>query len=160
MVNRIGRGKRAKIRVDAFAAQELDGVVQTVSPLPDANTFFGSDIKVYTTQVAIENGPSGLRPGMSAMVQILVEQKPDVLSVPATAILEFKGKDYAYVRKPDNAGFERREISLGISDDKVVEVTKGLKEGDLVVLSPTGIVLATMRPGDIQQGIPAGGASG
>ena len=63
-------------------AQELDGIVQTVAPLPDPNTFFGSDIKVYTTQVAIENGPPGLRPGMSAMVQILVEQKPDVLSVP------------------------------------------------------------------------------
>ncbi len=136
MVNRIGKGKRAKIRVDAFAAQELDGTVQSVSPLPDANTFFGSDIKVYTTQVTIENGPSGLRPGMSAMVQILVEQKPDVLSIPATAILEFKGKDYIYVKKPEN-GFERREVTLGISDDKVVEIKKGLNEGEQVVLSPT-----------------------
>lgn len=136
MVNRITRGKPAKIRVDAFASEELNGTVQTVSPLPDANTFFGSDIKVYTTQVAIEKGPPGLRPGMSAMVQILVEQKPDVLSVPATSILEFNGKDYIYVRKPDG-GFERREVALGISDDKVVEVKKGLSEGEQVVLSPT-----------------------
>ncbi|HEY2156154.1 MAG TPA: efflux RND transporter periplasmic adaptor subunit [Isosphaeraceae bacterium] len=136
MVDRVGKGKPSKIRVDAFAGQELNGVVQSVNPLPDPNTFFGSDIKVYTTLVAIENGPPGLRPGMSAMVQILVEQKPDVLSVPVTAIMELRGKDYLYVRKPEN-GFERREVALGISDDKVVEVKKGLSEGEQVVLSPT-----------------------
>ncbi len=136
MVDRVGRGKPSKIRVDAFAATELIGQVESVNPLPDANTFFGSDIKVYTTMVRIDNPLPGLRPGMSAMVQILVEQKPDVLSVPATSILEFKGKDYVYVRKAE-AGFERREVTLGISDDKVVEVKKGLDEGDRVVLSPT-----------------------
>ncbi len=136
MVDRVGKGKPSKIRVDAFAGVELNGVVQSVNPLPDPNTFFGSDIKVYTTLVAIENGPPGLRPGMSAMVQILVEQKPDVLSVPVTAVMELRGKDYLYVRKPEN-GFERREVSLGISDDKVVEVKKGLNEGEQVVLSPT-----------------------
>jgi RND family efflux transporter MFP subunit len=136
MVDRVGKGKPSKIRVDAFAGQELNGVVQSVNPLPDPNTFFGSDIKVYTTLVAIENGPQGLRPGMSAMVQILVEQKPDVLSVPVTAIMELRGKDYLYVRKPED-GFERREVTLGISDDKVVEVKKGLNEGEQVVLSPT-----------------------
>jgi RND family efflux transporter MFP subunit len=136
MVDRVARGKPAKIRVDAFPGQELTGMVGSVNPLPDPNTFFGSDIKVYTTQVGIENGPPGLRPGMSAMVQILVEQKPDVLSVPVTAILELKGKDFVYVRKPDN-GFERREVALGISDDKVIEVKTGLKEGEQVVLSPT-----------------------
>ena len=54
--------------------RSCNGLVQSVSPLPDANTFFGSDIKVYTTQVAIENGPSGLRPGMSAKVEILVSR--------------------------------------------------------------------------------------
>jgi HlyD family secretion protein len=136
MVDRVGKGKPSKIRVDAFSAQELSGTVQSVNPLPDPNTFFGSDIKVYTTLVGIENGPPGLRPGMSAMVQILVEQKPDVLSVPVTAILELRGKDYVYVRKPED-GFERREVALGISDDKVVEVKKGLIEGEQVVLSPT-----------------------
>lgn len=136
MVDRVTRGKPAKIRVDAFPGQELNGNVQSINPLPDANTFFGSDIKVYTTMVKIEDGPPGLRPGMSAMVQILVEQKPDVLSVPATSILEFKGKDYVYVARAEG-GFDRREVTLGISDDKVVEVKTGLKEGDRVVLSPT-----------------------
>jgi HlyD family secretion protein len=135
MVDRVTKGKPAKIRVDAFPGSELDGVVNQVNPLPDPNTFFGSDIKVYTTLVAISNGPTGLRPGMSSMVQILVEQKPDVLSVPVTAILELRGKAFVYVRKAEG-GFARREVELGISDDKVIEIKKGLVEGEQVVLSP------------------------
>src|SRR5258708_37932551 len=54
MVDKIGKGLRAKIRVDAFAAQELTGQVQSIAPLADQNAMFGSDIKVYTTLAAIE----------------------------------------------------------------------------------------------------------
>src|SRR6202020_487976 len=76
------RNMKAKIRVDAFAAEMLDGTVTDVAPLPDSTNFFSSDIKVYTTKVKIDQPLPGLKPGMTAQVEILVDRKTDVLTVP------------------------------------------------------------------------------
>ena len=136
MVDRIRPGLRSRVRVDAFAGEQLNGRVQTVAPLPDPNSFFSSDIKVYTTQVAIENGPSGLRPGMTAQVEILIEELPDVLAIPVQAILAFKAKEFVFVKNA-TGGFDRKEIETGTSNDKLVEIKKGLAKGDLLAMSPT-----------------------
>ena len=45
-----------------------------VAPLPDPSNFFSSDIKVYTTKVRIDQPLPGLRPGMTAQVEILVDR--------------------------------------------------------------------------------------
>ena len=85
MIDRIRPGMLARIKVDAFAEETLPGVVDDIAPLPDPSSFFSSDVKVYTTHVAIERGLSGLRPGMTAQVEILVIDVPNVLSVPVQA---------------------------------------------------------------------------
>jgi RND family efflux transporter MFP subunit len=144
MVDRIRPNLPARIRVDAFARKEdgseeiLEGVVESINPLPDTNSMFSSDIKVYTTRVTIKNGLKGLRPGMSAQVEILVTELDNVLCVPVQAILEYGGKDHVAVKTP--SGYERQVVSLGISNDKLVEVTKGLKTGDLVALNPVSLM--------------------
>ena len=137
MVDKVKVGMKARIRVEAFPDQ-LTGTVESVQPLPDPSSFFSSDIKVYTTQVAIDNPLTSLRPGMSAEVEILVTQLDDVLAIPVMAILQFEGKDHVYVSKPD--GWDRREIKLGISNDKLIEVKDGLLPGDEVALSPLALM--------------------
>ena len=141
MVERVTRGLRARIRVDAFAGDALNGTVQNIAPMADQSTFFGSDIKVYTTLVAIENGPTGLRPGMSAMVEILVSQIPDVLAVPVQSVIETKGKNYLYVKNLLGT-FDRREVTIGTSNDQVIEIKKGLTSGDEVAMTPTLVMSA------------------
>jgi RND family efflux transporter MFP subunit len=140
MIDRLKVGLRARIRVDAFADKELMGTVTKVNPLPDTASFFSSDVKVYTTLVSIDDpkGLTGLRPGMTAQVEILVAQLDSVLSVPVQAVLEFKGKDHVAVKKGDD--FEWRDVTLGTSNDKLVEVTKGLKPGERVALSPLALM--------------------
>ncbi|HEV3168265.1 MAG TPA: efflux RND transporter periplasmic adaptor subunit, partial [Isosphaeraceae bacterium] len=138
MVDRVARGQRARIRVDALPNGELTGSVKTVAPLPDPSSFFSSDIKVYSTLVSIDKGPSQLRPGMTAQVEILVTELEDVLSVPVQAVLEFKNKQQVYVKTPN--GYERRQVTVGISNDQLIEVKTGIKEGDRVVLNPTGLM--------------------
>ncbi len=73
---------KARIRVDAFADQVLTGTVKDVAPLPDPSSFFSSDIKVYTTHVTIDEPLPGLRPGMTAQVEILVDRRENVLDRP------------------------------------------------------------------------------
>src|SRR5262249_50837210 len=76
MIARLKEDLAAQIRVDAFPGQVLTGRVIDVAPLPDPNSFFSSDVKVYTTHVSInsEIAKLGLRPGMTAQVEILVNK--------------------------------------------------------------------------------------
>jgi HlyD family secretion protein len=145
MVDRIKRDLRALIRVDAAANVELKGRVDSVAPMADAGSWMASDVKVYTTFVAIEGDTLkyNLRPGMSAQVEILVEELENVLSVPVQAILQFKGKEYVFIKEGD--GFRRESIDLGISNDQHVEVKKGLKAGDLVAMSPNSLLTEDER---------------
>ncbi len=140
MLARVKPGLRSLIRVEAEASQELRGAVASVAPMADSGSFFSSDIKVYTTLVAIEGETAklNLRPGMNAQVEILVEEKDNVLSVPVQAILPFKGKDYVFIK--DGDGFRRGEVAIGISNDQHVEITKGLKSGDQVAMTPASLL--------------------
>ncbi len=53
-IYKIDKNLKAKIRVDAFSDQVLEGTVVEVAALPDQGNFFNSDIKVYTTKVRID----------------------------------------------------------------------------------------------------------
>jgi HlyD family secretion protein len=136
--NKLAIGMKAKIRVDAFASETLDGTVTDVAPLPDSTNFFSSDIKVYTTKVRIDKPLPGLKPGMTAQVEILVDRKTDVLTVPVLTILQFHGKDHVSKKVDDQ--FVETEVELGVSNEKYVEVLKGLKEGDVLAMSPMSLM--------------------
>jgi HlyD family secretion protein len=137
-INKVKAGMRAKIRVDAYSSELLDGTVTEVAPLPDTASFFSSDIKVYTCKVRIDNPLRGLRPGMGAEVTIQVDHLDKVLTVPVLAVLEFNGKDHL-TRKMDNR-FLQTEVELGLSNEKFVEIKKGVKEGDIVAMSPISLM--------------------
>jgi multidrug efflux pump subunit AcrA (membrane-fusion protein) len=173
-IDKIVPGQRTRIRVDAFADQVLNGTVKDVAPLPDPTSFFSSDIKVYTTHVTIEGGTAGLRPGMTAQVEILVDKLDDVLSVPVQAILPIKGKEHVSVKEGDR--FVRREVEVGKSDDKYVQVLKGVEAGDVLAMSPISLMTEEERreafgstgepttkknwSGEAGKGGPEGGAPG
>ena len=137
-IDKLATGMKAKIRVDAFASETLDGTVIDVAPLPDSTNFFSSDIKVYTTKVRIDRPLPGLKPGMTAQVEILVDRKNDVLTVPVLAILQFHGKDH--VSKKIDDRYVETEVELGVSNEKYVEVLKGINEGDVVAMSPMSLM--------------------
>ena len=137
-IHKIEPGQKARIRIEAFAEQEIPGTVMEVAPLADATSFFSSDVKVYSTKVRIDGVIPNIKPGMTANVEILVDKIQDGLCVPVSAILPIKDKEFVTVKVNDT--FPRREITVGKSDDKFVEITKGLKAGDLVVLNPTSLM--------------------
>jgi HlyD family secretion protein len=138
IVARVAPGQRVRVRVLALPGETLTGAVQEVAPLPDPSTFFTSDLKVYTTRIRLERTVPGLRPGLSAQVEMTLTNLDDVLSVPLQAVLEHKDNDYVYVITPD--GPARREVQLGMFNDTMIEVTEGLREGEKVALNPIALM--------------------
>ena len=135
VIDRVAPGQKARVKVDAFPDQVLTGVVIVVAPLPDPSNFFQWDVKVYSTQIKLDRFTASLRPGMTADAEILCKELDHVLTVPISAVLQYEGKDHVAVKAPGGR-FEQRVVTLGASNDKVVEVKQGLKSGESVSLAP------------------------
>ena len=131
-------GLPVTITVDAFQDRSYQGTVRSIAVLPDQDSWMSSDIKVYETVVTIDEEVARLKPGMSAVVKIHIDRLKDVLTVPVQAIVQIKNDTWCYVDAERNV--ERRLIELGGTNDKFVEITEGLEEGDRVVLNPMAIV--------------------
>lgn len=133
MVNRVHPGLQTRITVDALHDLNLSGVVKSVAPLPDPSSFFSADVKQYTTYVTISSSNPDLRPGMNAQVEILVDQRDDVLAVPVQSVIEAQGERFVFVLAP--TGPVRRKVTLGITNERLIEVLEGVKEGEEVALN-------------------------
>jgi RND family efflux transporter MFP subunit len=134
LVSRVRAGQEARVRVDASPGRRLRGRVKDVSPVASQQDWLTSDVKVYPTTVTLEGDVSGLKPGMSAAVTIVTDERKGVLRLPVQAVLPAGGKRVCYVRQAD--GIEEREVKLGASDGAFVEITGGLKEGEAVLRDP------------------------
>ena len=80
---------RARIRI---LDRELQGAVSSIANQPEPTSFFSASVKEYGTIVKIDGQPEGLRPGMTAEVEILVAHLKDVLTLPVAAVVEQRGK--------------------------------------------------------------------
>ena len=133
----------ATVRIDAFPDELYSGSVKQVAVLPDQGNWFDTETKVYATTVVIDEKVKNLKPGMTAVVEIHVQSLPDVLTVPVQAVVSRGSERWCYVAAKAG-GVDRREIELGPTNDRHVQVTKGIREGDRVVLNP--ISLADQEP--------------
>ena len=134
-VDQLQRGMRARIRIQG---NEYQGVVTTLSNQPEPSDWFSGTVKEYAAIVSIDSEAHGLRPGMTAAVEILVSNLKDVLSVPVQSVVEKSGKFYCWVNTP--LGPEKRPVILGMGDNTRIEITDGVKEGDAVLLNPRATV--------------------
>jgi hypothetical protein len=115
------------------------GKVVSVANQPEPGNWFMSSIKEYATTVSIEGDTSGLKPGMTAGVEILVSDLRDVLTVPVSAVVEQNGKFSAWV-KPKLGPPSHRPLVIGQTNDKLVEIKDGLKVTDEVILNPRAVI--------------------
>ncbi len=138
VLDQVKPGLKAVVRVDAFADRTYQGTVKSVAVLPDQGGWLASDTKVYKTLVTVDEDVTQLKPGMTAVVEIDIEKLTNVLSVPQQAIVQRADKNWCYVRVGDDV--VQREIQLGKTNDKFVEIKQGLEDGDSVVLNPGSLV--------------------
>ncbi len=132
-VKRVQKGQKARIRVDAYPNILLEGEVQKIALLPDAqNRWMNPDMKVYETKVLIRGTYDWLKPGMNAEAEIIVRELPDAVQAPLQAIFPEKGERACYVAKI--GGPERRVVETGDFNDSMIEIKKGLNPGEEVLL--------------------------
>jgi HlyD family secretion protein len=133
IVEQVTPAMRARVQIEAFRNQQVEGHVTSIAPLSTYN--WRSDVKYFEGIVKLENIPSGLKPGMTAEVELAMPGRENVLAIPPEAIRIENGHDICFVVRDD--GLERREVQLGQVTRDLTEVTQGLEEGEQVVLNPS-----------------------
>jgi len=134
-VKKIKVGQKAEIRVESNPKLVLHGTVIRLATLANSDQpWMMNGVKQFESVIKIEDLPpdAELKPGMTAEVKILINHFSDVLLVPVQCVTEIKGKHYVYVSGPE--GIERREVEVGESNDKFVDITEGLQEGERVTM--------------------------
>ncbi len=120
---RIKKGQPAILRVPSLPGQEFRGTIQVVNLAADPLT------KKFGVDVAVDNQDLVLRPGTFGEIVLEVSTHEDALVVPQKAILSNK---YLFIVEDGKA--VKREVTLGLQNSTMVEITRGLDEGDRVVV--------------------------
>ena len=121
---RIKRGMPVNMLVDAIPGQVFEGRVDRVSPVMDSGT------GTFRVTSAFD-GMQVLRAGMFGRIEIVYDQRSNVLTIPRTALLDDESEAAVYVVRGNKAA--RVVIKTGYSNGEIAEVISGLKVGDKVI---------------------------
>lgn len=127
-VAQVEKGLQADISVSGVT-DPVYGTVASVGLVAQTND---SGAAVFPVRIAVTGEQEGLYAGVSASASIVVEQVPDVLTVPSRA-LSTEG-DTTYATKLVDGDEVRTAVEVGEAYGMSTEVLSGLEEGDVVVL--------------------------
>ena len=134
-LRKVTRDMPVRVTVDAMPGKTFWGRVSKIGILPDAQAaWMNPDLKVYNTQIDIEGDGSALRPGMTCLAEIVVEQHADAVYVPLQSLTRVGGQSAVYV--PSSDGPRMQPVTVGLDNNRVVHVLDGLAAGQEVLLSP------------------------
>ena len=92
----------------------------------------------YGVKIGFDVQDDRIKPGMSLSATVSIESKRDVLTVPLSAVKTGGGNSYVEVLVGGQP--QRKTVSIGLSDDTLIEIIDGLSAGEEVVtqtINPT-----------------------
>ncbi len=137
---KVKKGQRCTVRADAYPNSEYQGEISAIGAVATERREGVGGEKFFHLTVTLANKDTRLRPGMTARVVILVENKKNSLAVPIHAVFEEKKKTFCYRRQ--GGKFSRVPIVLGTGNTNYVEIISGIKLGDILsVITPPEALL-------------------
>jgi membrane fusion protein (multidrug efflux system) len=125
-------GQPAELRAEAYPDRVFTGTVTRVVHALDRNT------RTMTVEVDIPNPDRALKGGMFARVELVVGTHVGALQVPIDAVTRLESDQYVYTVQEGKA--RKVAVGLGIQDNKMVEITKGLTGTEPVIVSGKDLV--------------------
>ena len=123
----IKRGLAATVNVEELPGRVIEGSITRHSFALDETT------RTMLAEIELPNPESELRPGMYARVRIIVETKPDVLIIPAAALVTEKTRTSVFT--PEDGKAKRIIVKAGFNDGGWVEIVDGLAVDQPVILT-------------------------
>ena len=124
-LNKLRKGQRAELRLDALYGEVFTGVIKRISPIVDPTT------GTFKVTIEVRDRSRQLKPGMFGRIRIVYDTRTDVLLVPKEAILAEDDESAVYVVR-DSLAY-RQVVETGYSNDEHMEVISGIDAGDIII---------------------------
>lgn len=130
----ISIGDNVLIEFNAYPDESYAGTVMAVTT---TKTSDHATTVSYPVEIRIEGDTQKLYGGMTASITFVTDSVSDVLYVSRKAIIKQDGKTWVYT----GAGEEKelKEVMTGFENSTVVEITRGLSEGDVIYIRSVGV---------------------
>jgi membrane fusion protein, multidrug efflux system len=111
--------------------QALDNRVITakkhfLSPSPETTA------RLYTMELEVDNGSRDILPGMFIRADIVKKKVTDTITIPFYSVITRNDEQFVFVEKDGVA--HKRDITLGIMENWMVQITSGLTAGERLVI--------------------------
>jgi len=149
--SRVSQGQKVEVRADAFPDEVFRGTVTGIEPVVDAAS------RMLKVRGTVDNPGLKLRPGFFANVRLVLPERPNVVTVPQTAITYSLYGDTVFVIREKKAEggqapageaaqqgqapagpeltVEQVFVRVGQRQGDIAEIVEGIKAGDQVVTS-------------------------
>lgn len=131
-INSIKIGQAATITVEG-SDKIINGTVKNIDLAADSST------RVFNCKIAIENSDKSLYPGIFAKVDLINEEKTEIITVPINALVGDEDNYSVFIN--DNGTAKKQSVTIGETDENNVEITSGIQDGDIVIVSNTSTLL-------------------
>ncbi|HUE98702.1 MAG TPA: efflux RND transporter periplasmic adaptor subunit, partial [Anaerolineales bacterium] len=145
-INSVSIGQPVALTFDAILGKAYHGEIVEVTQAGTVD----QGVVNFTVTVELTDADPAVKPGMTAAVNIVVEEMQDVLLVQNRSVRLVNGERVVYILVDGQP--VKKDIRLGSSSDTMSVVASGdVKEGDVVILNP---------PTEFGPGGPGGGFGG
>ncbi|MEW6410572.1 MAG: efflux RND transporter periplasmic adaptor subunit [Nitrospirota bacterium] len=120
-------GQQVEIKVDAYPEEIFDGKLTLIDPHADEKT------RTVRLEAQIPNPQKRLKPGFFAKVTLITGIKDNAVLIPTISLLYEGEKTRIFVVEGDTA--KERIVKIGQKFGEYIEITEGLKEGEIVVIA-------------------------
>lgn len=140
-------GQRVRLAVAAFPKRVFEGTLTFIHPVIDPAK------RTAHVWAQVPNPERELKQDMFAQINVIVAGGRPVITIPAEAVIAAEGEEFVFVER--EGGFARVAVATGARNDRFVEVKRGLKAGERVVIDGKRQVytkLLTARSGGAAMG--------
>jgi len=127
LLAQIRQAEASLIYVDAYREEVFQGEVSCISPTVDPES------RMADMEIQVDNKDHRLKPGMFARVNLVVQRRNGALLLSKDSLIREHGHTKVFVH--ENGRALLREVSLGLEGDKYVEVLRGLREGEEIIVA-------------------------
>lgn len=128
-IAKVSLADNARITLDAYDDTDFEVVVSNIDP---SETVI-EGVPTYKVELTFLNSSDLILPGMTANIEVMTDQREDVLAVPLRAVVIESGERFVRVIQPDGSA-KLVLVTTGIKgSDGRIEIVEGLNSGDNVV---------------------------
>jgi len=153
-ISSISLGQKVFLTFDAINNLKINGDVVEIDSVGTVT----SGVVNYNVKIALGEDDERVKAGMSANVEIITASKQNILTAPSGAVKTKSGVSYVEILGDTNK-LNRREVTIGISDDVLTEIISGLNEGDKVVIKTVSSTASSSSAKNTKSMMGGGGGS-